>query len=131
LPTFLNNHDMIPAEYPKARLLRADAVSVLATWLFLGLSGLLWLIALVWSFDVDSALKLAVWAFFLAAGGHVALAYSHQCPGCGKHPTVQGFAPPHPASLGQSRVQGWAGVVLSVLLEKRFVCIHCGTEFRA
>jgi hypothetical protein len=121
---------MVPSEYPQARLLCADAMSVIITWLFIGLTGVLWVFQGLGWFDVGPAVTLSVWAFFLAAGLHITLALLHTCPRCAKHPTIQGFKPPHPASLGQSRAEGWAGVVMSVVLQKRFVCIHCGAEYR-
>ncbi|MET0983163.1 MAG: hypothetical protein ABWY02_13760 [Telluria sp.] len=122
---------MIPSEYPKVGLIRADSISVMITWFFMGLTGVLWLFQATGVHALEHAVAVALGAFFLAAGVHVTLAFLHKCPSCAKHPTIQGFKPPHPASLGQSRAQGWAGVVMSVVLQKRFVCIHCGAEYRA
>ena len=96
----------------------------------MGLTAALWLFQAIDIRTFSPAVVVALWGFFLAAGLHVILAFLHKCPSCSKHPTIQGFKPPHPASLGQSRAQGWAGVALSVVLRKRFVCIHCGAEYR-
>ena len=121
---------MIPSEYPKVGHIRADSISVLVTWFFMGLTGVLWVLQAVGMYALKPAVDVALWAFFLAAGVHVLLAFLHKCPSCSKHPTIQGFKPPHPASLSQSRAQGWAGVVMSVVFRKCFVCIHCGAEYR-
>lgn len=121
----------MPSQYPKVRLLRADAISVVTTWCLMIITGVFWLTYSAGVPALGNAAKLASWAFFVAAGVHVVLAFLHKCPSCNKHPTIQGFKPPHPDSLNQSRADGWAGVVISVLREKRFVCIHCGTEFQA
>lgn len=94
------------------------------------LTAVLWLFQAIDIHTFGPAVVVALWGFFLAAGLHVILAFLHKCPSCSKHPTIQGFKPPHPASLGQSRAQGWAGVAMSVVLRKRFVCIHCGAEYR-
>jgi hypothetical protein len=73
---------------------------------------------------------IAVFKVFVAVAlVHLVLAFTHKCPVCEKHPTVQGFKPVHPASVSQSKLSGWAGVVASVVRNSSFVCIHCGTEF--
>ncbi len=115
--------------YPQARLLRADAASVVVTWSFMALAALLWWISAFMLPAVGGATRLALWGMFLGGGVHVVLALLHRCPGCGKHPTIQGFKAPHPASLSQSRAAGWAGVVTSVMRRKRFACIHCGAGY--
>jgi hypothetical protein len=97
----------------------------------MAVAGALWLARVAGVHGLESAAKLALWTFFLAAGVHITLAFLHKCPSCDKHPTIQGFKPPHPASLGQSRAQGWAGVVMSVVIRRCFVCIHCGVEHKA
>jgi len=122
-------HPPLPV-YPQTRLIRADARSVLVTWFFLALSASLWALATMGVPGLEGAVKLAWGAFLLAGLVHVLLALRHRCPACKKHPTVQGFRAPHPASLGQSRTPGWAGVVVSVARERRFVCIHCGAGYR-
>jgi hypothetical protein len=121
----------MPPQYPKLRLLRADALSVITTWCVMAITAILWLVQTFGVLALKGGLRLASYAFVVAASAHVILAFLHKCPHCGKHPTVQGFKAPHPNSLGQSGVQGWAGVVVSVIRRKRFVCIHCGTEFQA
>ena len=92
--------------YPQARLLRADATSVVVTWSFMALAALLWWISAFMLPVLEGATRLALWGMFLAGGVHVVLALLHRCPGCGKHPTIQGFKAPHPASLSQSRAAG-------------------------
>jgi hypothetical protein len=96
----------------------------------MALTATLWLALSAGIHELESPAKATLLAFFLAVGVHLILAFLHQCPSCGKHPTIQGFTPPHPASLGQSKADGWAGVVMSVVLRKRFVCIHCGVEYK-
>lgn len=115
--------------YPQARLLRADAASVVVTWSFMAAAVLLWWISAFMAPALGGAARLALWGMFLAGAVHIVLALLHRCPGCGKHPTIQGFAAPHPASLSQSRAAGWAGVVTSVVRRRRFACIHCGAGY--
>lgn len=100
------------------------------TWIFMGLGSIFWLLQAIGVHALRPAVGITLWGFLFFGGVHVVLALFHKCPSCAKHPTIQGFRGPHPASLGQSRAQGWAGVVVSVLLRRRFVCIHCGTEYR-
>lgn len=117
-----------PSRYPQARLMRADALSVVLTWTMLALAALSWIAHLAGVDGFDMATQLAIGAFILGLGVHIVLALLHRRPGCGKHPTIQGFRRPHTVSVGQSRAERWAGVVVSVLRRKRFVCIHCGVE---
>lgn len=115
--------------YPSARLLRADCHAVLVTWLLMPFFAVAMICTLFYRAQLDALAWLAGMAFGTAALTHLVLAFSHRCPTCRKHPTVQGFAPPHPASLAQSKCQGWPGVVVSVVRRNRFVCIHCGSHF--
>lgn len=117
--------------YPRAKLLRLDALAAVAAWAF----GLVALVAqgAAW-FLVPSlavAAKAAAGLFLVAAGAHVVLAFLHRCPACGKHPTVQGLGPVHPASMSQSRLSGWSGAIWNVFRRKQVVCIHCGSGFYA
>lgn len=118
-------------QYPRARLLRLDALAAVAAWAF----GLLALMALAMSWvlgpSFEVAAKGALGLFFVAAGAHVVLAFLHRCPVCGKHPTVQGLTPVHPDSVSQSRLSGWSGAIWNVFRRKQVVCIHCGSGFYA
>ena len=69
-------------------------------------------------------LALAVFASIV----HVGFALAHKCPGCGKHPTIQGFAPPH-ASAAHDGDSAWARVVRDVIHKRSFTCFHCGSSF--
>jgi hypothetical protein len=71
-----------------------------------------------------TSFALAVFALLL----HVALAFSHSCPECGKHPTIQGFTPPH-SSVADDGDNAWARVVRDVLKKRAFTCFHCGSRF--
>jgi hypothetical protein len=116
--------------YPQSRTLLLDSKVVAATWALLLLLPVAYY-WLKWSGRESAAAFLAFLALFLlAAATHVVLSLCHKCPACGKHPTIQGFKPPHPRSSDQSAMSGWAGAVVNVLLRRRLVCIHCGTEFR-
>jgi hypothetical protein len=118
----------MPSIYPKARLIRADAISVIVTWSLMVMIGGLGLALGAGVPGLEGAVVLALGMVFLSAGTHVILSFLHQCPSCDKHPTIQGMKPPHPASDGQSKAHGWSGVVMSVVSKRRFVCIHCGVE---
>ncbi|MDH5821913.1 hypothetical protein QFW77_02745 [Luteimonas sp. RD2P54] len=60
---------------------------------------------------------------------HVGLALAHKCPRCNKHPTIQGFASPHP-SVAAGGDDAWAAVIREVLKKRTFTCIHCGSTYR-
>jgi hypothetical protein len=115
--------------YPHAQRIRYDALSVAVAWALLVLSVVLWLFAVALAAQVLPLFTFALFAFFAAAAVHLILAFTHKCPVCGKHPTVQGFKPVHPDAARQSKLTGWSGVVVRVLVGGPFVCIHCGTEF--
>ena len=115
--------------YAQLGALRADCYAVLATWLMLMISSVLMVLTFLFKLPLEALLFGSATGFLVSAVVHGVLAFSHRCPSCGKHPTVQGFAAPHPASVGQSELAGWAGVVVSVMRRHRFVCIHCGSEF--
>lgn len=120
----------MPLIYPKTRLIRADAISVIVTWSLMAMVGVLWLARVAGVPGLEGAVAPALGTFFLSAGVHVTLSFLHRCPSCDKHPTIQGLKPPHPAFVGQSKADGWAGVVLSVVLKRHFICIHCGVEHK-
>jgi hypothetical protein len=119
---------MLPV-YPKSATALTDARVVAVTWVLLALSGVTWLSHKL--LGAPSVLIQAVFAIFVVSGFvHVAMSFRHKCPSCGKHPTIQGFKPPHPNSIGQSKASGWAGAVVNILRRHRLVCIHCGAEFQ-
>jgi hypothetical protein len=70
------------------------------------------------------ALGLALLSLLL----HIVLALAHKCPECGKHPTIQGFAPPHP-SVADDGDNAWVRVVRDFLKKRAFTCFHCGSRF--
>ena len=119
---------MLPI-YPKSTIALADARAVAWAWGSLLLLGLNWLVHM-WLRPSNERFRPINFAVFaVAALVHLALSFMHKCPACGKHPTIQGFAPPHAASVSESRLSGWGGVVVNVLRRRRLVCIHCGTEY--
>jgi H+/Cl- antiporter ClcA len=119
----------MPSAYPQSRLAVTDARVVAATWALLAAVAVASLAPFVFGAEVLVAIKVLFAAFLASAALHVLLALMHRCPSCTKHPTIQGFRPVHQNSVGQSAVQGWGGVVVSILRRRRFTCIHCGTEF--
>ena len=119
---------MLPI-YPKSSTALTDARVVAVTWALLVLSGVAWLAHKL--LGAPFLLPQAVFAVFVVSGFvHVAMSLRHRCPSCGKHPTIQGFKPPHPNSASQSKASGWAGVVVNILRRRRLVCIHCGAQFQ-
>jgi len=117
--------------YPQSHLIKADAYSVMFAWGLFVVTALLFVAGNVLSAPISNvALGISFFAFTGAAALHVALALSHSCPSCGKHPTVQGFRPIHQNAVPASGVSGWARVIWSTLRERKFVCIHCGEAWR-
>ncbi len=115
--------------YPKSKIALADSRSVAFAWGLLLLLGVNWLLH-VWLQPSTSILLPINFALFaVAALAHLILSFMHKCSACGKHPTIQGFAPPHLSAASQSRLSGWGGVVVNVLRRRKLVCIHCGTEY--
>jgi predicted RNA-binding Zn-ribbon protein involved in translation (DUF1610 family) len=119
-----------PQVYPQATLIRWDAYSVVFAWVILATGMLLWVLGLLFRLPLGSTLTWLFVIFMVAALPHLVLAFMHKCPACGKHPTIQGFTPVHPASAKQSKLRGWAGVVVRVVANESFICIHCGTAWR-
>jgi small-conductance mechanosensitive channel len=122
--------DAVPPVYPQSKKLLLDARFVLVAWALLALFPLVY-----FSLRLTGAQSIAVpsfilFAFLWAVVAHVALSLSHRCPACRKHPTIQGFKAPHPRSVEQSAVAGWAGAVVNVLRRRQLVCIHCGAAFQ-
>ena len=119
----------LPPIYPKSATALNDARVVAVTWALLALSGVSWLAQTF--LGTPAVYTHSVFAVFVAFGFlHAAMSFRHSCPSCGKHPTIQGFKPPHPNSLSQSKALGWAGVVVNILRRSQLVCIHCGAQFR-
>jgi hypothetical protein len=64
---------------------------------------------------------LAWWLLGFASAVLVArilLAYSHRCPDCGRHPTIE---------LSDDHL--WARTLRDVGRKRRFNCLHCGSAF--
>jgi hypothetical protein len=93
------------------------------------LLGVNWLTHIWLRPDSEVLLPINFALFAVAAVAHLILSFRHKCPACGKHPTIQGFAPPHSDSIDQSRLSGWGGVIVNVIRRRRLVCIHCGKEY--
>ena len=120
----------MPPIYPRSPIALADARAVVVAWAFLLLLGVN-LLAHMWLRPANEVLLPINFALFaVAAVAHLVLSFRHKCPACGKHPTVQGFTPPHSVSVGQSRLSGWGGVIVNVIRRRRLVCIHCGEKYR-
>jgi hypothetical protein len=90
--------------YPHSHRIRYDAWSVAAAWVLLLLCVVLGLLGTALQAQVWPYFALTFSAFVSAAAVHLVLAFTHQCPVCSKHPTVQGFKPVHPASVKQSKL---------------------------
>ena len=96
--------------YPSTRAVRADSYAVLISWVLILICVILWGLAITLRLPLDDLLTFSGKAFLIAAGIHFILAFTHSCPVCGKHPTIQGFGQVHPASFTQSKLKGWSGV---------------------
>jgi hypothetical protein len=115
--------------YPKSRLALADAMVVAIAWLLLAMIPLSLLLTKSFPAGVGSLLVINFAAFMITGITHVVLSFSHECPSCGKHPTIQGFGAVHPNSIGQSALTGWSGVVVNILRRRQLICIYCGSEY--
>jgi hypothetical protein len=116
-------------QYPQAKLIRWDALVVVAAWVLIPVAGLAVVLA---GLVKPAAVQWAMFVLYLGLGLaalHAVLAFIHKCPVCTKRPMVEGFAPVHPDSVSQSKLKGWAGVAWNVHRNRRFTCIHCGTAF--
>jgi hypothetical protein len=120
----------MPPVYPKSKILLLDSRTVLAAWLLLAAIPVVFYILKLIGTQSLAVLSFLVVLFLLTIVGHLALSFSHRCPSCGKHPTIQGFKPPHPNSAEQSALSGWAGAVVNVLRRRQLVCTHCGANFQ-
>lgn len=101
-----------------------------------------WLIVLVWAGFIFVPVSLLLTVMFdfpfwmpygylpllpaLVAG--VTVAPLLRCPHCRRRVTVQTFSPVHPASLANGASPGWASVIVRVVRDDSFVCIHCGQK---
>lgn len=120
----------LPPVYPKSKILLLDSRTVLAAWLLLAVIPVVFYMLKLIGAESVIVLSFLVALFLVTLVGHLALSLSHKCPACGKHPTIQGFKPPHPNSAAQSALSGWSGAVVNVLRRRRLVCIHCGGNFQ-
>ena len=120
----------MPPVYPKSKILLLDSRTVLAAWVLLAVMPVVFYILKLSGTQSVAVLSSLTVLFLLTVVGHVALSFSHKCPACGKHPTIQGFKPPHPNSAEQSALSGWGGAVVNVLRRRQLVCIHCGAKFQ-
>ena len=117
--------------YPSIRRLQLDAFVTLGAWLTL-VVGIGIFIAAFSGVAVSNQTFVSLFVIFLVlVASHAILASSHKCPTCHKSPTTQSFSEAHSAAVGNSGVQGWAGVTFAVLLGKQFSCIHCGSRFES
>lgn len=110
--------------YPQSRLLRANAYLAVAAWPLLALAAGLLLLTAAFGLPLRN-LIIAGTAFALIVLIQVGVALVHKCPRCGKHPTIQGFAPLHP-----DIEPDFLRMALDVIKRREFACIHCGTRYR-
>lgn len=113
-------------DFPRPGLLVLYAYLVLGAWVGLAIA----VVGIVVSFSFGVRLwgllgVLLVIPFLVAA---LAIAPGLRCPNCRRRVTLQGWAPPHPNGSRLYGFEGWAAVILSVLLHRRFACIHCGAH---
>ncbi len=114
-------------EYPQSKQIKLDAWAAVTAWVFLVALFVLFFAVLAGA--PTRYLIVAGVLFATAALAHVLFALTHKCPACSKHPTIQGFAPVHPAAELGSKLDPWARVVWDVVRRGRFTCIHCGTPY--
>ena len=119
---------MLPS-YPRSRIALADAVSAAIAWFLLVLLAVTLIGCVAKIAGFIEAFLLVVQAFLVFSFLHLIFCFCHWCPNCRKHPTLQGFEPPHILSVNQSKLAGWAGAEVNILRRRHLVCIHCGMEY--
>ena len=68
--------------------------------------------------------------FLPSAIFYAILAFRIRCQNCNKFVTVQPMA--NPPYINENRIKGfngWAGIILNVFINRKFVCMHCGTKY--
>jgi len=68
--------------------------------------------------------------FFPSALPYLIIAFSIRCQNCNKFVTVQPFKQPPYADENKIKgINGWSGIILNVLFNKKFSCMHCGQKY--
>jgi len=111
--------------YPKPQLLIINSWVVVVTWFFL-ITFLISLLLLAFGIGEAFFGLLAFIPFVVFGMLHGALSFKLRCPACNKMVTAQGLAPPHANARKRRYLNAWSTVVLDILIEGNFVCLHCG-----
>lgn len=62
---------------------------------------------------------------------YLVLAFMIKCTNCHKAITIQSFTtPPYVNANKIKGIIGWSGIILNVILNKKFTCMHCGTNYK-
>jgi hypothetical protein len=108
--------------YPKPQLLVINSWVVIITWFFLA-TFLISLLVVALGMGAVFFGLLALIPFLLFAMLHIALSFKLRC---NKMVTVQGLAPLHANARKRKYLNAWSTVVLDILIERKFTCLHCG-----
>ncbi len=111
--------------YPKPQLLILNSWVVVISWFFL-CSFLISSLLVVFGIGEAFFGLLAFIPFLLFLMLHTALSFKLRCPACKKMVTVQGLAPTHANARKRKYLNAWSTVVLDILIERKFTCLHCG-----
>ena len=109
--------------------MKMNALLVLGAWILLSVTIVMFILGIS-GLNVNEHLVInTLWVFVFFVIGHVVLAICLTCPNCGKRPTIQGMKPIHPTSKKIPGLDGWSTVVVNIIKNNQFRCIHCGTDY--
>ena len=96
------------------------------TWLVIWILGI---IALIF-FNEPLLFGIAFAIFFPSSAFYIFMAFRIKCQGCNKFVTVHPLTTPKFVTANTVKgINGWSGIILNVLLYKKFTCMHCGRKF--
>ena len=113
-------------KYGKSTLIKTASALVIVAWISL--------IGLISGLIVEITIKNpSVFLFFLPILLFAGLSYGSICPflkceSCRRAITVQWVTAP-PFSKKMWFIEGWASIILQVVLLKRFTCMYCGKDY--
>ena len=71
-------------------------------------------------------LGLVAFCFLPGAALYFCVAFLFRCPSCRRFVLVQTFRPVHPQARRINGLAAWSTIVLDILRQGRFTCMHCG-----
>jgi DNA-directed RNA polymerase subunit RPC12/RpoP len=111
------------------RLLRASWLAVVARILLI--AGLITTPVALLNYELWEFLYLMfLAAFAVVMTVYLGLALVLKCPDCGKRFLIESTEPKHPAARRAKHFDHWGTLVLSIMRNREFTCMHCGSLYR-